>query len=179
MNDTETSIRAVIECVPVGRIVTMGFPGLLTTFDGAAHIDPDAMGATLNDIRLANCGIMIALAERDELPDGALQMLEEALSRRAIAFAHMPIVDYAAPAADFEALWATKAAEFHRLLAEGGTIGISCHYGAGRSGTIAAHLLIERGAQANEAVAAVRDAFAESIESEAQLSWLKAQRPTP
>lgn len=174
MSDTDVSIRAVVPCAPAGRIITMGFPGLGLAANGDAHIDPDALAATLDDPRMAGCQAVIALAETAELPDGALALLATALAGRGVAWAHFPIVDYAAPSAGFETEWRAASARYHQILDAGGAVAITCHYGAGRSGTIAARLLTERGAAPAAAIAAVRAAFPESIESEVQVRWIHA-----
>ena len=167
----------MIDCLGGGRIVTMGFPGLEPDVSGGAYIDPERRSETLDHPALARCAVLIALVEEGDVPEGALEGLGEALARRDIVLEHAPIADYAAPSGAFEAQWSAKAPGFQALLDAGRTIGICCHYGAGRSGTIAARLLIERGLTSAEAIARVREAFPESIESKAQLDWLKAYAP--
>lgn len=181
MSENETSIRAVIECPRGGRIVTMGFPGLILDGAGGAFVDPERLSETLDHESLSNCALMIALAEAEETPEDAFPLLAQALSARGVGLEHLPIADYAAPSAAFEAGWSARAAIRHGMLDAQGSIGICCHYGAGRSGTVAALLLIERGLPPEEAVARVRRAFPESIESAGQLEWLRARggRPRP
>lgn len=172
MPDPHTSIRAVIDCPHGGRIVTMGFPGLTKAVDGAAYIDPDASAATLADPSLAGFPVLIALIEEQEAPEDALGALDRVLSARGAALKHLPIIDYAAPSPAFEARWVDEGPRCQQLLDDGRTIGVTCHYGAGRSGTIAARLLIDRGLRPEDAIKTVRAAFAESIESPAQHDWL-------
>ena len=169
---TESSIRAVIGCPSGGQLVTMGFPGLVVGFDGTSYIDPEVLAATLESPALSKARFLIALAEIDELPAEHWKALQEALDRRGIALEHMPIPDFSIPDGRFLKTWERRAAEYHEVLDIGGTIGITCHYGAGRSGTIAARLMIERGLDADQAIAQVRLAFPESIESKSQFDWL-------
>jgi ADP-ribosyl-[dinitrogen reductase] hydrolase len=56
-------------------------------------------------------------------------------------------------------------------LCAGETIGLHCGAGLGRTGTVAALILIERGFTPSEAIAAVRRARPGAIETAAQLSY--------
>ena len=58
------------------------------------------------------------------------------------------------------------------LPTRGGTVAFACQYGAGRSGLMAAYVLLQCGMRLEDAVATVRDHFAEAIESEIQMTWL-------
>lgn len=177
MSYPENSIRAVIDCPRGGRIVTMGFPGVAIDVSGASYMDPAHLHATLSDERLADCALVLALPEATDLPKGALAILKLELRLRGVEMAHLPIVDYGAPSAAFEDQWRGYAAGLQAHLDAGRTIGVTCHYGAGRSGTIAARLLIERGLAPANAIAEVRAAFPEAIESDAQQAWLEARSP--
>ena len=169
----ETSIRAVLDCPRGGRIVTMGFPGLTIAVDGTSYMDPDALAATLDNVSLQGSTLLIALAEKHEFPDDHWRGLQDALDERGRRLDQLPIEDFSAPDDSFLKEWRGRSDRYHQILDQGGTIGITCHYGAGRSGTIAAYLMIERGISPDEAIARVRRAFPESIESRAQLNWLQ------
>ncbi len=171
--DADTSIRAVLDCPGGGQIVTMGFPGLAIGFDGASYLDPNALAATLDHPSLSGSALLIALAEKHEFPEDHWQKLADALTKRGVRLDHMPIEDFSVPDARFLKSWQGHMARYHTTLDDGGTIGITCHYGAGRSGTIAAHLMIERGISPDEAIARVRRAFPESIENCKQFNWLQ------
>ncbi|MEO1199260.1 MAG: hypothetical protein AAFX39_08500 [Pseudomonadota bacterium] len=169
----DNDIRAVLVCPRGGHIVTMGFPGLAVGFDGTSYIDLEALNATLDDPSLSGSTLLIALAETLEFPDDHWRSLQDALDQRGRRLDHMPIEDFSVPDAKFIEQWPDCSKEYHHILDRGGTIGITCHYGAGRSGTIAAHLMIERGIDPDDAIARVRNAFPDSIESRTQFNWLQ------
>ncbi|SMP24031.1 hypothetical protein SAMN06265374_2364 [Roseibium denhamense] len=175
--DDETSIRAYLPLPEGGFIATLGFPGLAFDFAGAAYVDPFRMTATLSAPALANCKILIVLVESHEVPADAFQLLKEECSKLRIRLFHLPISDYDAPDGTFQNAWATVEPDLRAVFAAGGTVALSCHYGAGRSGTIAASLLIRQGLTTEAAIAAIRAQFAESIESDKQLQWLKDLSP--
>ncbi|PRD40767.1 hypothetical protein C5748_25125 [Phyllobacterium phragmitis] len=170
--DLETSIRAQIAVPKGGGIVTMGFPGLAFAVTGDAYIDPERMRATLVHPALERCDVLIVLVEPEELPPGAMEVLQDLCADRDISVLHLPIADYQVPGDRFAAGWETVAGRIDDILQSGGTLALSCHYGAGRSGMIAAGLLLEQGLPLSEAILAVREQFPESIESDVQLAWL-------
>lgn len=69
---------------------------------------------------------------------------------------HLPIRDVSVPDAKFEAKWATAGLELRTCLRRGGSILIYCRGGLGRTGAIAARLLVELGMDPQGAIDAVR-----------------------
>ena len=169
----ETSIRAVIPAPKGGAIVTLGFPGLAFDVQGDAYIDPERFAATMGAHALETCKMLIILVERDEVPPEAWDLLDQYEKSMGFQLVHLPIQDYQVPDAVFMAKWHELSPQMDRLMQEGGSIALSCHYGAGRSGTIAARMLIERGSTVLEAINTLREKFPESIESEKQIDWLE------
>lgn len=171
--EDETSIRTQLPCPGTGHIVTLGFPGLAFDVSGKAYVDRERMEATLSAAALRACRILIVLVEKAEVPDVAWTLLHDIAGERDIRIVHLPIPDYEAPDAFFAEKWAAISDDLNDILNAGNTVALSCHYGAGRSGTIAASMLMDRGLSAAAAIEAVRAKFAESIESEKQLVWLQ------
>jgi ADP-ribosyl-[dinitrogen reductase] hydrolase len=68
----------------------------------------------------------------------------------------------------FEAKWVTTGPEFRKVVRRGGSILIHCRGGLGRSGSIAARLLVELGMDAQTAIDAVRHARPGAIETHEQ-----------
>ena len=90
------------------------------------------------------------------------------------AWVQAPIGDFSAPDKDFEDAWAAAAPALHAVLEAGGTVAVHCRAGLGRTGTVAARLLVERGASAAEAVAAVRAARPGTLETGDQVAHVHA-----
>lgn len=89
----------------------------------------------------------------------------------------LPIRDGDVPGRAFETRWTYSGARLRMQLRGGARILIHCRGGLGRTGTIAARLLVELGAAPAEAIAAVRRARAGAIENAAQEKHVLHCRP--
>ncbi|TAL01091.1 MAG: phosphatase [Rhodospirillaceae bacterium] len=123
---------------------------------------------------------LITLMEADELAAARVpaDILEPAVRNSGLTWHHWPIVDLAAPDARFERAWKAEAGAIQRRLVDGGNIVLHCRGGRGRSGLVAARLLIELGVKPEDAIAAARAAQPLAMETAAQESHIRAYRPT-
>ncbi|QCI66654.1 dual specificity protein phosphatase family protein [Phreatobacter stygius] len=112
--------------------------------------------------------IVLSLVEDREFPDAP--GLDERLSRQGIRWLRYPVADYGTPQ-DLPA-WRAMADELRAALDLGGRLVIHCRAGLGRSGMIAARLLVERGLPAAAAIAIVRGARPGAIETAGQEAWI-------
>lgn len=150
-----------------GRLHLSPLPG---TWDGAA--DLDTVRRDLAAIAAAGATLLVTLVEAEELPLPLAAWRAEA-EAAGLAFLHLPIPDFGVPDAEFEAGW--EAARLVSRSAAGETVAIHCRAGLGRTGTIAARLLIEAaGLDAAAAIARIRrDHTPEAVETAAQEAWLR------
>lgn len=155
----------------------MGYPGLETAVDGAAYIDPLSLKETTAALLAVPVEVLIVLTEAEELPDGAFGLMLDRMKGSATEVHFMPIEDFSAPDDAFIVQWSALQPHMRKRLASGASCAFCCQYGAGRSGMMAALLLMERGLSADEAIALVRSHFAEAVESEIQHSWLQSRQP--
>ena len=140
-------------------------------------LDEAASQATLTEdlSRLARLGAtgLLSLVETKELP-GGLDGFTAAVRAAGLEWAHLPIPDYGVPDAGFMAGW--HRLDLARRLRMGESWAIHCRAGLGRTGTVAALLLVENGAEAAEAIAHIRrEHDAAAVETQAQADFLAAQ----
>jgi ADP-ribosyl-[dinitrogen reductase] hydrolase len=109
------------------------------------------------------------------MPDGELHSLDvsparirDAASGLGIEWYQLPIPDEGIPGASFEDLWADAGKRLRELLKAGHSIVIHCKGGLGRTGTVAARLLVEFGVEPEIAVQSVRKARPGTIENKLQ-----------
>lgn len=101
--------------------------------------------AALETLKDAGANALITLMPASELAAHQAQALGEYCQAAGLAWFHCPIEDDHAPQADFAAAWQQAGPEVHQLLSEGKTVAIHCKGGSGRTGLMAAQILLERG----------------------------------
>ncbi|MDD3258676.1 MAG: ADP-ribosylglycohydrolase family protein [Smithellaceae bacterium] len=92
-------------------------------------------------------------------------------------FYHLPITDVHPPDQRFFDLWKSAGPKLRQILLDGGKILIHCRGGLGRTGTVAAQLLVELGMPHEKAIQAVRDARPDTIETRDQEKYVYSCRP--
>ncbi len=113
--------------------------------------------------------IMITLMEGHELATAVpAEDLDRAAQARGIRWLHLPIVDFGVPDAAFERTWLSAGELVRGALRSGEKVVVHCRGGRGRSGLLAARLLVELGLQPEAAIAAVRKANPLAIETSIQ-----------
>lgn len=136
--------------------------------------------ADLDEIAFWSPRLVITLVEEHEfatsgMPDFAQRM--RAFERRSgIAWAHLPMRDGSAGGRAFAAAWPRVGADAGEILRRGGRVLVHCRAGLGRTGTVAAMLLIELGMAPEAALAAVRDGRPRRVETPQQVAAVLAHR---
>jgi hypothetical protein len=115
---------------------------------------------------------VLSLLEEREFAELGVPQLGAALRASGVAWHTLPITDLRAPDARFEAGWQVSGPALLTQLRAGNRILIHCRGGLGRSGTVAARLLMELDVPAGDAVVRVRKARPGAIETRAQLEYV-------
>lgn len=126
---------------------------ILTPCPGTKGVPP---GVALVQLKAVGAGAVITLMPEDEMASNAVANLGELCAAAGLQWFHLPIGDDHPPGADFAAAWEAQRSAVHQLLDTGGRIAIHCKGGSGRTGLMAAQILIERGRSKDEARAAVK-----------------------
>jgi len=111
---------------------------------------------------------VVTLMEDFELEMLGVATLPSLLLGRGIEWHHLPIRDVDVPALSFEENWLKSGLRLRTILGDGGKVLLHCRGGIGRTGTIAAKLLVEFGFKPESAVALVRKTRPGTIETSAQ-----------
>jgi ADP-ribosyl-[dinitrogen reductase] hydrolase len=115
-----------------------------------------------------------------EMLDLKVEDLNEAVKGSRIRYYRLPIEDSDIPDATFEKSWESAGEQLREELLRGGKILIHCKGGLGRSGMVAARLIVELGAATpEEAIRRVRFSRPGAIETRAQEQHVLATKAQP
>ena len=102
------------------------------------------------------------------------------LGRRAQALGldwlHLPIMDVSVPGEAFESRWKRSGPVILSVLQRGERVVVHCRGGLGRSGLVAARMLVELGVEAGEAIRRVRLARPGAVEMLEQEQYIRLQQ---
>jgi len=132
-----------------------------------------ALDQAIAAYRRSGARLVVTLLPDQELKSLGLQSLLDHCARHDLTWAHCPIDDFSPPGPAFEQQWNGVATTVTSLLDRGDGVALHCRAGLGRTGTVAALILIERGLSASDAIGLVRQTRPGSIETMAQEEYLR------
>ena len=140
-----------------------------TLFLGPMPKDVETVG------RIAQSGIdaVLTLAPAEEISEHGVPHMHDVFLKNAVSWTHFPIRDFDIPSDADTKAWSALETILSERLKNGGSVLIHCRAGFGRSGMMAARLLIACGSPPDDAVKTVRNARPGTIETPAQLDWAR------
>lgn len=136
------------------------------------------LGIDLEVVRAWRPDVVITLMELWEFTQLGVRDLGSEVESAGMRWLHLPIPDTKAPDAAFHELWQRNGPEVRAILRRGGRVLLHCRGGLGRTGTLAAQLLVEFGEQPEDAIRAVRRARRGAIETAAQEEYVRGLHPS-
>ena len=132
----------------------------------------------LNNFSSQNSGTIVTLVEDKEIEKLCdKKFFVRKIYSHNLKWIHMPIVDLKTPDQKFMNKWQTIKVLLKNDLIEGKNIILHCMGGKGRTGTIAAILLIEFGEKHEEAIKIVREKRKGASETKKQEEFIFSYRP--
>lgn len=117
--------------------------------------------------------IVITLIEAHEFARLGVPGFATAARQRTFAWYHVPIPDFGTPGDAALAAWHRVAPNVVATLDRAERVVLHCAAGLGRTGTISAKILVERGLTAAAAIAHIRATRPGSIETETQANFVR------
>lgn len=115
---------------------------------------------------------VITLLEPHELDMLGVPDLGKMVVMHGMEWMHLPIQDASVPNGSFEQQWDELGGRIRSRLASGESIVLHCKGGLGRTGMIAARLLVELGEEPQEAIHRVRSSRTGAIETQEQYGYV-------
>lgn len=122
----------------------------------------------LSRIKEWGAGMVVSLVEMPEFSELQVANLPEMVGQMGMVWRHLPIRDRCPPNGEFTTQWKKLGPEIHAMLASGKNVFLHCKGGLGRTGMVAACILVESGLDPQIAIAKVRKARPKSIETALQ-----------
>jgi len=132
-----------------------------------------SLASALDTLKTAGAEALITLMPAGELEQNQASELPARCAERDLAWFHLPVADEQVPLDDFDSAWAQARERIQTLLGEGRSIAIHCKGGSGRTGLIAARILIDRGLPRADAIALVQALRPKAIRHPAHLAWIE------
>lgn len=134
------------------------------------------LAADLNAIQAWGAEVLVSLIEEHEylkagVGDFEARMPDDVLHLK------LPIPDASIPSAAWEHHWETEGSLVRSVLRRGGKICVHCMGGLGRTGMVAARLLVEFGVHPEEAIRMIRTARPGTIETHEQEAYVRTLLP--
>lgn len=172
------NVSDIIGEAGLGSIGVTFCPGKVQT-DGATGPWNRDLATDIRAISEWGATTLVTLIEGHEIDALQVRGLEAECQHHGIDWLHLPIPDVSTPTVEFEAAWASVGEGLRSRLRNGFNVLVHCKGGLGRAGTIAARLLVELGADPEQAIQNVREARPGAIETVEQERHVHGIRPIP
>jgi protein-tyrosine phosphatase len=126
------------------------------------------LAADIASIRSSGVISVVTLCEQGELDELGVGAIGRAVVSSGLDWRHLPIPDFGAPSPTWDMLWQNSGPLLRGHLRAGHGVHLHCRGGCGRSGMIAARLMVELGAAPADAIERVRAARPCAIETDEQ-----------
>jgi protein-tyrosine phosphatase len=166
--------------LPIGEIPVPGTGGVIgMTYCPGKRDSYRKTGVWIRDLALDveairgwGAEMVLTLLESHEMDLLEVQRLPQEVEARGMRWLHLPIRDESIPEEAFELQWRAQKPHFHGTLKRGGRVLVHCRGGLGRTGLVAARLLVEFGMTPTNAILAVRQVRERAIETGEQEAYV-------
>lgn len=157
-----------------GSLTLLPLPdeGSLILSSHPASLPGASVDEVLDRYRQMGASLLISLITEREMLELGLGSLPDACASRGLHWWHGAIPDMQPPGPEFDRCWREHASQLHAVLDAGGAAALHCWSGRGRTGTVAARILMERGSSVQDAIRLVRACRPGAIETEEQERYL-------
>ena len=142
--------------LPIGEIDSPHFRGRIGVCPCPGKDRP--LAEDLQTLQDWQARMVVSFIEDHEFAALGLPSFGRELAQQGVAWRHYPIGDFSVPSADIHDAWERGLHEIKAILEDGANVIFHCRGGLGRSGSMAAWILIHHGHSAQQAIEIVRAA---------------------
>ncbi len=165
-----------IDTVPVpGSVGCMGLvacPGI--RIENPIKGNKKMLRADISEIVDWGANGVLCLVEPHELVMNQVETLPATVQNAGMWWKHLPIIDMDIPNQEFENIWAVEGERIRHALRIGERVAIHCYAGLGRTGMIAARILVEFGVEPEQAIRRVRRDNRRRIQTRSQANFVRS-----
>jgi len=143
---------------------------ILTPCPGSQEVD---LTTSLAEMKAIGVEAVLTLMTPLELEKNALSNIGTSVKAKGMSWFHLPIADDEAPDTFFLNTWETAGPAIHRLIEQGKTIAVHCKGGSGRTGIVAAQILLERGESIKSVMGRIKKLRPNAFTSACQRDYLE------
>lgn len=143
---------------------------LFTPCPGTQQVE---LKTSLAQLVEAGASAVLTLMPSEEMERNQVTDLPNFCAELKLQWFHLPIEDDHAPEQEFNLAWQANHKKIHALLKNGHKLVIHCKGGTGRTGLVAAQILLERGLMLDEVVDRVRSIRPKALKIPAHLAYIQ------
>lgn len=131
-----------------------------------------SLASALETLHQAGAVSVISLMPLAELEQNGAGDIAAQCNALGLEWFHLPVADEQAPQSDFDLAWMASKDRLLALLTSGQSAAIHCKGGSGRTGLIAARILMAKGVPRASAISLVQALRPKAIQHPAHLAWI-------
>ncbi|MGL4223985.1 MAG: cyclin-dependent kinase inhibitor 3 family protein [Vibrio sp.] len=128
---------------------------------------------SIEQLKAQGVTVVVTALSHQEMQAKGVGDLPQVVEQMGLQWFHAPIEDDCAPDAGFQADWQSISPVLHQALANGDKVALHCMGGSGRTGLLAAHLLLEKGWDLAEIITQVQSLRPGAFTKDVQLEYIK------
>lgn len=130
--------------------------------------------ASLEQLKALGVEAVVTALDSDEMEKAGVAELSALTQELGMGWFHQPIEDDCAPGDDFDVRWQEISPKVQAILDKGGKVALHCMGGSGRTGLLAAHLLLERGWKLDTIKSEVKALRPGAFSKQVQIDYINA-----
>lgn len=128
---------------------------------------------SIEQLRSQGVTVVVTALSHEEMQEKGVGDLPKVVEQAGLQWFHAPIEDDCAPDHQFQTHWQSISPSLHQALAKGDKIAMHCMGGSGRTGLLAAHLLLEKGWELQNIITQVQSLRPGAFTKDVQVEYIK------